>query len=288
MSPRWTGCLAGPPARALLALFAMLAAPAHASTPPATADTGPTSAGAAMTDSQREAVSLLRRMTEHLAGLEAFSFGFRDGYDVVQQSGQKIEFGETRRVTIARPDRLRVEEVSSDGKRDLAIFDGKNISVLDADAGVYAQAAQPGSVDDALGYFVRSLRIRMPLGLLLTKNLPEALAGRIKGIDYVERTDLLGVPTHHVAGRGENVDFQFWITEDDHPLPLRVVITYVHAEGQPQFWANFSDWNTQPKLTPATFRFTAPQGAKKIPFAVQLRVSPNGAAPAAPGAQGQP
>jgi hypothetical protein len=63
---------------------------------------------------------------------------------VVQPSGQKIEFGATRRVILARPDCLRVEQVASDGKCDLAIFDGKSISVLDADAGVYAQAPQLG------------------------------------------------------------------------------------------------------------------------------------------------
>src|SRR5512135_1460769 len=68
---------------------------------------------AALTASQREAATLLRSMTAYLASLKTFTFAFRDGYDVVQSTGQKIEFGETRRITMARPDRLRVEEVSS-------------------------------------------------------------------------------------------------------------------------------------------------------------------------------
>lgn len=210
-------------------------------------------------------------MTRYLAGLNSFSFAVRDGYDVVQSTGQKIEFGESRRVTVSRPDRLRIEEVSSDGTRDLAIFDGRNISVLNADRGVFAQAPQAGNLDDAIAYYVRNLRMRMPLALLLTTRLPEALTGRVKVIDYVERTEILGRPAHHIAGRAENVDFQFWIEEGARPLPLRVVITYVNSPGQPQFWANFADWNTSPDPAKDTFEFAPPPGARQIAFAVQVR-----------------
>lgn len=239
---------------------------------------------AAATESQRKAAGILEGMTRYVAGLKSFSLAFRDGYDVVQPSGQKIEFGETRRVTVARPDRLRVEEVSSDGYRDLAVFDGRYLSVLDADAGVYAQATQPGPLDDALVYFVRDLRMRMPLALLLTTRLPTELAARIETLDYVERTDILGVATHHLAGRTGNVDFQFWIADDAaRPVPLRVVITYVHAAGQPQFWADLAKWDTSPKPAADTFKFTPPAGARKIAFAVQLRKPVDATPPAANG-----
>jgi hypothetical protein len=261
---------------ALAWLFCLVNAHAAENAPVAASGSSPGAANQAsqLTDAQRQAQSLLDRMTRHLASLTSFSVEFRDGYDVVQSSGQKIEFGETRRVTLARPDRLRVEEVASDGQHDVATFDGKTISVLDADEGVYAQAAQPGGVDEALVYYVRALRMRMPLALLLTRNLPDVLGGRVKSIDYVERTDILGVPTHHIAGRGETVDFQFWIRDGAQPLPVRVVITYARAEGQPQFWANFSGWNLKPVISATTFAFSPPKDARKIPFAVQVRGSP--------------
>lgn len=238
---------------------------------PATSTQDASAAAQVLTDSQREAAGLLRAMTQHLAGLESFSFAFRDGYDVVQPTGQKIEFGEARRVTVARPDRLRVEEVSSDGTHDLALFDGHHISILNAEEGVFAQAPQPGILDDAIAYFVRDLRLRMPLALLLTTRLPESLPGRLRSIDYVERTEILGRPAHHIAGRAENVDFQFWIEDGERPWPLRVVITYVNSPGQPQFWANFAEWNTNPALAKSTFEFTPPPGARRIAFAVQVR-----------------
>lgn len=123
---------------------------------PATSTRDASAARQAVNESQREAAGLLSAMTQHLAGLESFSFAFRDGYDVVQPTGQKIEFGEARRVTVVRPDRLRIEEVSSDGTHDLVVFDGRNISVLNAEEGVFAQAPQPGILDDAIAYFVQA------------------------------------------------------------------------------------------------------------------------------------
>ena len=225
----------------------------------------------ALTESQQEAAAHFKAMCGYLAGLQSFSLAYRSGYDVVQATGQKIEFGETRRLVLMRPGRLRMEEVSSDGTRDLVIFDGRNISVLNADQGVYAQVPQPGPLDDALGYFVRDLKMRMPLALMLTTRFPEVLASRISTIDYVEHTEILGIPTHHIAGRGENVDFQFWIREGERPLPLRVVLTYRDSPGQPQYWANFADWDTSPSVVEDDFVFVPPANARQIPFAVQFR-----------------
>jgi Predicted periplasmic protein (DUF2092) len=42
------------------------------------------------------------------------------------------------------------------------------------------------------------------------------------------------------------VDFQLWIADGDQPLPLRAVLTYRREAGQPQFRAQFSDWNFEP------------------------------------------
>jgi hypothetical protein len=141
---------------------------------------GATGAAPALTDSQREARALLKAMADHLAGLQSFTVVFRDGYDVVQATGQKIEFGETRRITLARPNQLRVEEIARDGRLDLVLFDGKDITAFNADTNLFARAPQPGTVDDALVYFFRDLRMRTPLARLLTTRLPTEWPKRVK------------------------------------------------------------------------------------------------------------
>jgi len=70
----------------------------------------------------------------------------------------------------------------------------------------------------------------------------------------------------HLALRGEQEDVQVWIARGAEPVPRRIEITYRQIEGQPQFWAEFTDWNFSPKLSGATFTFVPPGDAKRIHF----------------------
>ena len=285
MKLQWTYSRAASLKGAAVVAAVLLSAPAlgaEGQTGATAAAPGATGAAPALTESQREARALLKAMADHLAGLQSFTVNFRDGYDVVQSTGQKIEFGETRRITLARPNQLRVEEIASDGRLDLTLFDGRDITVFNADTNLFARAPQPGTVDDTLVYFVRDLRMRMPLARLLSTRLPNEWPKRVTTVDYVERADIGGIVTHHVAGRTDTVDFQYWITDGPSPLPLRVVLTYSGEPGQPQFWANFSDWNTSPRLPGTTFQFTPPAGARQIAFATQVSESAGARQPAAP------
>lgn len=230
---------------------------------------------AAATESQVQARAILMRMGQFLAGAQGFSVSLRTGYDVVQKSGQKIEFDESRTIAMSRPDRLRVEGERSDGAKVQMVFTGKEIVVVDAASNVYATAPQPGGLDETVVHFVRDLGMRLPLAVLLVSRLPAEIENRVRTIDYVEKTDILGTPAHHLAARTDSVDFQFWIADGAQPLPQRVVVTYRDEPGQPQFWAQFSDWNLAPAITEATFSAQVPPGAQKMPFAAQLpRVSP--------------
>lgn len=257
-------------AAAVLAGCGKPAGDAPAVAQPATSPTALPASSAEPTASQVEAAAILKAMSEHLGAMGQFSVTARLGYEVLQPSGQKIEFGETRRITLARPDRLRVDEVASDGERNLVLFDGKQLTVFSADADVYAQAPQPAAIDDALIYFVRDLRMRMPLAQLLSTHVGTDLPAMARQIDYVEETEILGKAAHHIAGRTDDVDFQFWIATGDQPLLLRAVLTYREESGQPRFWTDFTDWNLKPKVTDQVFSLDIPRGAQRIPFAVQV------------------
>jgi hypothetical protein len=261
---------------AAILLAAANNAGAQAATKPAAAPAG-SAASAPAADPQRDAQAILKRMAEFLAGTQRFTVSVRAGYDAVQKSGQKIEFGDSRKVTLSRPDRLRVEGERSDGAKTVTVFNGKEILLIDAASNVYATAPQPGGVDDTIVHFVRDLRMRLPLALLLVSQLPAELEQRVQSIDYVEKTSMHGAPSHHLAARTDTVDFQIWVADGDKPLPQRVVVTYKKAKGEPQFWAQFSDWNLAPAITDATFSVKPPDGAQKVAFAAQLpRVSPAG------------
>ena len=217
--------------------------------------------------SEAQAMQSIQRMSDFLSGTKQFSVTIEIGYDVVQDWGQKIEFGETRAVTIRRPDRLRVETTDRNGAASGVVFDGKEIAAFDLKEKVYATAAKPGSLDDAIAYFVNDLGMRLPMATIVSGRLPQFVKGWANDVAYVEQSTIAGVDCDHVALRGDWEDIQMWIARGDRPLLQRMVITYTRAEGKPQFWAQLRDWNLSPKVPDSAFSFTPPEGAAKIAFA---------------------
>jgi hypothetical protein len=203
-------------------------------------------------------------MAKKIAELKEFSVSTHMAYDIVQKSGQKIEFSEIRHTLISRPNHMRVDGHQSDGDVSRLFFDGKTLTLVNATENVYSQTDRPGDLDGAIRYAVGTLGIRVPMARLLVTTLPRDIQKMTSNVEYVERNILGGTATEHIAGQTDEVDYQVWIAEDN--LPRRIVITYKRAPGQPQFSADFSDWNLLPKVADAAFNFTPPKGAEKIPI----------------------
>lgn len=234
------------------------------------------SAPATPGDSQ-EARAILKGMATYLAGQKTFAVHIDCAHDSVQATGQKIEFLDKRKVTVRRPHDLRVEVESSDGDRSEVVMNSRTITAQTVTDGKYAQIEAKASLDDSVVYFLKDLQMRLPLAMLLVTTLPQQLEKRLVQAEIVEDTDILGVPTTHISGSTDTVDFQIWIADGKRPLPYRVVLTYREAEGQPQFRAMFSDWDLSPWVSASTFEAKIDKKAERIAFLTQV----NAALPAA-------
>jgi hypothetical protein len=190
----------------------------------------------------------------------------RSGYDAIQADGQRIEFGERRRILMQRPDKLRVDVERSDGERGTVVFDGRWITAFKPVENVYARVEKPGNLDQALVFMVRDLRATLPLARMFTTGFPVDLDKRATSVTFVEECSLFDVPTNHVAVRSAEVDLQLWIAKGPEPLPRRVVITYKNAPGEPQFRADLYDWMVPAKQDAAAFAFVPPAGAEQIMY----------------------
>ena len=223
----------------------------------------------AKSEANEGAAKRVEAMANFLAKAPRLSVTADCSYDVVQDSGQKIEFGELRAITLRRPDRARIESTRRDGARRGLLFDGKQIVAFDLDKKVYATIQRPGTTDAAFDYIKNDLDMRLPLSELFSSNLPQKISDMLGSARLVGQETVNGVATDHVALRGDTADLQFWIAREGDPLPQRLVITYRLAEGQPQFEANFRDWNLTPDVPDSAFAFTPAEGAQEIPFLVR-------------------
>jgi hypothetical protein len=228
--------------------------------------------GPAGPEHDAQAMTILQRMASFLSQAQRLSVTAEISFDVVQESGEKLEFGETRQIVIRRPDRARVGVTKRDGAPSGFIFDGQAIAVFNTREYVYATAARPGTLDEAIDYFINDLDMRFPLAELLSSELAGTLQDKVRAASYVEQASIAGVPCDHLAFRGDLADVQLWVARGDQPLPSRIVMTYTDAAGQPQFRAQFTGWNLAPDIPYALFVFTPPAGAAKIAVAARESV----------------
>ncbi|NLI80349.1 MAG: DUF2092 domain-containing protein [Deltaproteobacteria bacterium] len=217
------------------------------------------------------AMDVLRRMGDFLSRQPKFSVTITDAYDVLQASGQKIEFGDVRRLTIVRPDRLRLDVLRSDGDKAQITFDGRVITVYSPNHKVYGVSYVPKDIDGAVAHFIGELQMRLPLAMLFVSRLPQEILRRVISAEIVEISAIMDPPCFHVAARTDQVDFQLWVPAQGDPLPRRVVITYKNEPGQPQFHANFADWNLAPEAPENLFVLAIPQDARRIEFLPRMQ-----------------
>ncbi len=215
-----------------------------------------------------EALSVLQAMSDFLAASDEFYYEIDTTYDVVQPSGVKYEFGVARKNLVARPDRLHTETIRRNGVAGTMIFDGKHIWAYSKEANVYAQTEQVGDLVESIEFAVSELRIKAPLSEIASPDLFASITRDLETAYHLGENVVRGVTSDHLFLRNDYADVQLWVATGDEPLLQRIVIDYREERGQPQFRAQFSNWNMAPKNTREKFTFVPPKDAERIRFYV--------------------
>lgn len=220
----------------------------------------------ASTELEPEALAVLKSMADYLVAAETFAYRSVSGFDVVQDSGIKVEFGKSTRILVGRPDRLRIESQRRDGLRNVMVFDGENIWAYSPDHNVYATTPQPGLLDEAVDFVISELRVKAQMADLISPNLYESATSGLTRALYLGETVLAGMDCHHLLMSNDYADFQLWVRTGDAPLLRRIVITYREEAGEPQFRASFLEWDMSPDDADTGFTFTPPDDAERVRF----------------------
>jgi hypothetical protein len=210
-----------------------------------------------------EALKILRKATDYLTSLERFRLKTATVMDVVQESGQKLQFGSTVEVTVKRPNRLFTSRILDDGNVRRFWYDGTTATMYDEKEKAYGKIPVSDTIDEMLDYLEEVIKNPRPLADLLYNDLSHLSELSVSGA-YVGKSYLEGMACDHLAFRGESVDWQVWVDRGEKPLIRKVVITYKELPGEPQFIAQLENWDIQPEITDSLFQFSIPEGAQQI------------------------
>jgi hypothetical protein len=210
-----------------------------------------------------EAIATLEKMGGFLRTLKAFTLHADTTIDeVLDDTGQKIQFGGVVDFHVRAPDRLRAE-VSSDRKQRQFFYDGKTLTLYGQRVKYYASVPAPPTIREMLEVAEQKYGLELPLADLFFWGTDKAHPEDIKTAIYVGPSWIGGVLCDHYAFRQEEADWQLWAERSDTPLPRKLVITTTDEEEQPQFVAVLT-WNLNPQLDDAMFTFVPPADAQKI------------------------
>lgn len=214
------------------------------------------------------AKQLLKASTDFLARQQRFSVDTESTIEVVLDSGQKIQFDHTARVSVERPNKLRAER-TGDLVDQVFYYDGRSLTLHNPAENYYATIAAPGSLEEMLDFAREKLDVVAPAGDLLYKNaydilMQEVISGFVVGKGVVD-----GVRCDHLAFRAPHVDWQIWIEEGKRPLMRKLVITTRDKLNAPQFTVVTKSWNLKPKFSASTFSFKPPRSVQKVEFVLK-------------------
>lgn len=211
------------------------------------------------------ATLILKRMADHVAGLQQFSVDTQNTIEDLLDSGQRVDADVSASIIISRPDRLRAER-KGDVVDQIFYYDGKELTLYDLSDKVYATMAAPETIEGVLGFSRKSLGLVIPAADLIYSDAYSLLMEDVTSAILIGKATINGVRCDHLAFRRPGVDFQVWVADQGPPLPYKYVVTDTATPALLSVTTVMRDWNAAPAVSENSFRFVPPQGARGIPF----------------------
>lgn len=214
-----------------------------------------------------EASAAVQRMGKTLAG-DDFSFKVQTIRVYQDDSGQPLHIFHSMKVIAHRPDRLAVHVTGDDGANEL-LYDGKSVAVIGADQKKYAQIAAAGTIEAMLDDVSAKRGVDFPLADLVAPEPGKAFLSGVTAGREVNTVMIDGVAYRHLFfTQSPGMELELWVDKTDKALPRRLIVTYRQLPGQPNFIAEFFDWQFGTRHPEAEFAFDPPPGATKVDLKV--------------------
>lgn len=205
----------------------------------------------------------LKAMSEYLAQEKAISLDYDASLDLVTPEEQKLTLASSGSLTLNRPDKLRATRANGFTNVEL-VFDGKTVSILGRDANAYIQKELPGTIDHLIDELREKYHLPLPAADLLVTDSYAALMEGVTDVKDLGSGMVGGKKCDHLAFRAQDVDWQIWIAEGDHPYPCRYTIATKGLAAAPQYSIDVRGWRTGADVASDDFAFAIPAGATEL------------------------
>ena len=178
--------------------------------------------------------------------------------------GQPLHIFHTMKVVAHRPDRLAVHVTGDDGSNEL-FYDGKTVAIFGVSENKYARVPAPNNIQAMMDEVMGRFQLEFPLADFLTTAPDKAFLSGVTSGREIGTVTIDGKPYRHLFfSQTGGIELELWVEKTEQALPRRLIATYRLLPGQPNFIAEFSDWNFSARPSDAEFVFQPPAGAKQV------------------------
>jgi hypothetical protein len=210
-----------------------------------------------------DAKAILKAMSEYVASQTTISLTFDTDIEVITPELEKIQFTNSGRLSLSRPDKLIASRTGGYADVEL-VFDGKTLNALGKNINAYTQVDAPGTVDQLIERLRTSFGLALPAADLLLSQPYDDLIAEVIEAKHIGSGVIDGIECEHLAFRNPETDWQLWVEIGEHPIPRKYVITSKTVAGAPQYTLRIKDWKSGEQQPADAFVFTPPQGATKV------------------------
>ena len=214
--------------------------------------------------STKNALALLKGMSDYLAAQDVISLSYDSIFEVVSDEHQKFQIATSGTVQLDRPGHIHTTRKSGFSDTEM-VYDGKTLSVLGRGQNAYVQTEVPGTIDSLIDQLRDKFHRQLPGADLLQSGVYDNLMTDVTDVKDLGSGVIGGVECDHLAFRAKEVDWQIWIAQGAEPYPCRYVITSTGVDQAPQFTMEIRDWKAGGAAGP--FTFTPPAGATRMDVA---------------------
>jgi hypothetical protein len=211
---------------------------------------------------EADASKILTSMSQFLGGLEKFSASYDTDFDIIMPNGQKLKLAASGNMLVNRPGQFAITRTGTVAD---VIFNLDNgiLTVHGLKLDGYVQFSAK-TIDEAITRVREDVGFSAPGADMISAkpfdmDLTDIVSGR-----HIGMTTIGGETVHHLAFRGNQLDWQLWVKDGDEPFPLKYVITSKLQAGAPEYSLRLTDWNSNPDISEKSFTFTPSATAKKL------------------------
>jgi len=209
------------------------------------------------------AIIILDRMSDLIGDLGSVSFTVNTSQDIIDVELGLVKYFNESQVYMVGPDKLLIHSNGNKGHRGMW-YNGEELVYYSFTESTYAVIDTPPTIIETFDEVNQQYDIEFPAADFFYPTFTDDLIATMDDIILVGRCVVEGKNCYHIISRNKAMGVQFWISDDEWFLPVKMAITYYDESPNTQYLATFSDWKVNPDLPNAMFNFTPPPKARKI------------------------